>query len=1453
MLTTPVINFPTTDPAISTNMGSLTIGGTADYGVDIIVTNQANSSNPVLLNSSPIILNNLSLNTVRFYDGTDINNPANNIFDFVADSMPVTVTFAASGPGVVTNLATILSTINLAISIANVPGTSASIPVFSNSSPAPHATSIQLTSIKNLYILNGNANVTLGFVPSTVTLTGSKAILGPTLFYDGSVISNPANNVFQFTVDGNPVTITFVASGVGVSTSLLSLVTQIGSYASVVAAGTDASTAGYFIRLSGVNSLSIQNGSANTVLGFDPFGTWSFLIPALEIGQNIITVTAQQGLIGSNSDTITVIYDPNLESNFLTLLPTGVQLKQQRGSVKLIVPEFYISTTQILEQGLSVPEQSDILNTYSKFKGFNFYASEFPGGGQDGYTLLTSAPVNGFDPLEQQEISFADTPNGAPIQTVSNQYVGNGPPPANVGNALPWDPFTTYDTGNPASFSGNIYVSINDGNVGNIPNTSPASWSLSGSTLGSDGDVYTDILNNLYYQKVNSIWILVGDSVQILASPNIKKPTKVTTIQTADNFLVNYFSYIHDRTTAINNPIKSPTKPITEKNHYVITSVFYDTDTKTFVESYYSEELAGKPFTIDTQLKEIPQRTESDFRLAIFDQVLQSNDTIDIKPGTVLRDTVINPESTLLSRTYYILNFLSAAQSFATLLQFDDPDNTGTSAPVLTTSNKNNLRLALLIDQNNAQSVQDLIDTAFDKLASNVNTVRRTNLQSTGQITVYTKRPPDRDASVLTGAVCQTLPDTISNTASVRFIVLAGFTLSLSTLSNYYNPATQRYEFKLSILAETAGITGNVDASTIVTTVSGFDGIFGVVNEDATSFGADKESNSSLADRAELAFLSVDSGTQYGYYSNAIKVIGVERALVVKAGDTLMQRDLDPLRLLHVFGKVDIYIKGTQNKTVTDSFSLLWKKVIKEKFTIQSKVNMEFRSINPDVTAIYPIFKVYQVLNVTQSVVYDLTNLVISGDGNVIDLDETLNSVNDFDTIEVTYLYRKVEDISLATQPAELIQSATGTVSGQLTPSNFELVRKDDPLLNGRSSRAKDSIRFLYTANQDLPVTDSGQATPRIPVIQTNEQVVLTGLDAGKLQNSGIYLDTLVVRNGPLNTDLTYNIDNDYIVIPGVNTSNVEDPLRVAPSIQRVAGGAITTGQTVFVSYEHGETMNVNYTVNSVITAVDQNIQEMKHLCADVLVKSAQLTNIQLKLNVILNEGADYSFVDRGVRSNIRTFLKQNKLGLSVYQSDIIALAERVAGVSHVNVPIAQMVKKDGSQVIREKLSSPGFTVYQGQNPPVPGTVTSFKSTETLFSRTVETGGKEVDFVQVFENDIPMTMVTSDIEVAQGTGRAYITIVDTSATAAEDAAAAAESLIPVPNARIIVSPFNNTVDLSSSANIPTYTVTYTAYGEGNQAKDIVLSSIEYADIDAGDFLITYTYLNSAGSITTTGI
>ena len=845
-----------------------------------------------------------------------------------------------------------------------------------------------------------------------------------------------------------------------------------------------------------------------------------------------------------------------------------------------------------------------------------------------------------------------------------------------------------------------------------------------------------------------------------------------------------YFAYTHNRIEQVLG-----TKPITEANHYVVTAVGFDNTLQQQVESSYSAELGAAPILLDTSIRDLPGRTTVDVQESYIQEILETDDSIDVKPGTVTRDIHINPPSDEFERLYIIQDFMHRSQSFLTLLEFDDPNGDDESDDILTTPNKLRLKEALLVPDENVDEVQQLIDDAFTKLAGNVNVTRKDEQQSVGQVLFYTKKTPTSDSTISAGGIVETVSD--ETTEAVQYSVLTDFTLRLTDLENYYNSTTNRYEITLDIQAIEAGSQGNVDADKIRLVVGGIDPIFEVTNPNPTEFGQDIESNASLAQRAQLAFVSVDAGTEAGYLATTLGTPNVERAKIISAGETLMQRDMDPLRLVHTYGKVDIYVQGSLQTTYTNTFGFTFATEKDERALIQSVPFFHFRTTNDNVTVSKPIYSVIEVKNVTKSANYDITGFEIIGDGNVIDLDESLTAnqsigLDPTDVIQISYRYRDSDPYIFENQPVEAIMTVEGTESEILAEENYVLQKLEDPLSFGNSTSAQDQMSLVYSASNGLPLGNMTEIT--------NESHILTGENEVELSLYGVDTDTIVVTDSVGLT--TYIKDTDYIIDPG--------DMKTKTTIKRITTGAISSGSTVFVSYEAGENFNVTYAVNTLLQSVQARVDNMRHLTADVVIKGAIKTYIDFDMTVVLEQGTDQTSVDRKIRTAIAKLLADKQIGESVYQSDVIHTIENISGVVYVVVPFTKMVKASGSQVVREEMNT-DWTAYQTIN------VTTYKSNRALSWTTSEGGGPDTAFRGVFENDIQTTLTDDLDSVAELAGRSYIS----------------------SDGYVYISPALGNI---SDADI---SITYIV-GNASGARDILFSDIEYGAV--GTLTITYDFV-----------
>ena len=759
--------------------------------------------------------------------------------------------------------------------------------------------------------------------------------------------------------------------------------------------------------------------------------------------------------------------------------------------------------------------------------------------------------------------------------------------------------------------------------------------------------------------------------------------------------------------------------------YYVATAVYFDADTQAEVETPFSVEVAASPLKITAQVGNFPV---VGFQAIVRDtiaSILRTNPQIRVDAGSVLRDTFIDPFAAEAERIRFLVDFLHRAQSFAGLLTVDDPMGTGTSVPVANSPYKTALKAAFRLADD--QAVQDVIDRSFEALASNFGVFRGTGVQARGTVTFYTTRAITRPELIPVGSVV--------GAGSVQFTVVQAASLRPES----YDPTTRRYAVSVAVQATTPGVAGNVGAGQVRRVVSGPTGL-SVTNASPMFGGSDTQTNARLAAVARNALASVDSGTRQGYVHVTGAVPGVERVNVVAAGDDLMWRDIGP-QGEHIGGKVDVWVQGSAENTVTDVFAFQYDTRYQAQFVVLGDpANFLFRVVGA--TTDQPLLTVLSLTNVSTGESFDVTGATITAFDRV-QLDASLSqpTVTYGDVLLGSYRAATGFDYVFRRQPVTSVASVTGATLGPLSADQFALRRPNSPLLLGRSTQAGDFLRLaLDTSNVTVDVVD--------------ESHVMVGEYPANLFRLGADELSIVVTNsdGTFTYATTGDVDGyyDYAVTPGTETTPT--------SITRVPAGRIADGETVLVSYSHGENFSVTYRTNQVPTQVQLAVDARRHVTADVVVKEAVPWGVALVATVVLAQGADQSRVDTALRQTLGRLFTSRGLGDALRQSDVIAAIEGVPGVSHTVVPLTQMSTADGTTVVLDpvRTSDPDDAQYiAAWSTP---TVSVWLLTDSLTAIPVEGGGVEGDFHAVYKDEAGLSLVGSSpgLTLRQRAGQAYI-------------------------------------------------------------------------------------------------
>lgn len=675
-------------------------------------------------------------------------------------------------------------------------------------------------------------------------------------------------------------------------------------------------------------------------------------------------------------------------------------------------------------------------------------------------------------------------------------------------------------------------------------------------------------LNNTLIETYNEVKKEVIGTTQTVEESGNTRYTRTTEIF-REVFL---FKYAHQNITE------------KKKQYYIVTAV-----NNTGEESVPSIEVEATPLSIPTEVVDVPIRTQNDISLDYITELLERDPLLDVKPGSVIRQLHIDPNSREMHWAFIREDFAMRSQSFLTLRALDDANSDGISDSVAESVYKQTLKSAYFFDTDD--KVQELINDAFDSLASNYGIIRQSATKSSTHVVFYTTTAPTVDISVALNEQVSTIPT--ETQSAIVFQTLSSGVMQVAQIENYYNSITQRYELSLPVEAIEAGVDGNVNANTIINTnVSGVS----VTNPVSAFGGEDEETNSDLADRAQLAFVGLDVGTAYGYKKTCTSIPGIRDVIVITAGDPLMQRDYDEVRKKHVYGKVDIYIRGGENTQIEDKVGFLYKQSIDELFNIVDPIDMIITTTNTNVTSSKPIYHVTTIRNVTRGKDYDvLGNWMISKNGtDLLKLIEVslnlqsgeisfVNSLSVGDVIMADYQYKVDVVDETVVDPA-----SGGEVNFSL--DHFPIVKRTYTIKKNGTDLIENTHYHLNIANGFLQFTsalspgDVVLATYQYVVTITNESVIASATGGEITANlaHGNVLESLLIGLDGVSLDLEEHNSINQSVGMGV-TDLIDVTYRYRDSfpillLTQPADSIISIIGTISGQLEEG----VNYSLNKI-------------------------------------------------------------------------------------------------------------------------------------------------------------------------------------------------------------------------------------------------------------------------------
>jgi uncharacterized phage protein gp47/JayE len=489
-------------------------------------------------------------------------------------------------------------------------------------------------------------------------------------------------------------------------------------------------------------------------------------------------------------------------------------------------------------------------------------------------------------------------------------------------------------------------------------------------------------------------------------------------------------------------------------------------------------------------------QNKEDIAGRMISEVLNIYPDLDLTPRSELRDLIIDPVSLELSEMSTREWFARCSNSVSAMAQVDDSDGDGFSDPFSASTVKQKLASAWHLD---FTSMQALIDKQFDLIGERAGISRGGSTPAISQLTIYTYVKPQSRVSISSGAVVVTVPD--AETPTVQFIVVGSAMMDPNSLDSHFDSAKGWWAVNVPVQCDQSGSIGNVGAGTIRQVVSGIPAGFSVTNLIGADYGQDQESNSKYAERIQdRLVVGVDSGTRRGYLGTARAIPGVTEARVVASGDLEMLRDWDHAQRKHIFGTVDIYVRGLsvgQNEVQTPyQYANYAPHGEFNKYLALSRNGNVLRYVQELPATPVNVMEVVLLSTATNTVYYlgvdnaaldpatkaifiDPTELSYQYTGSGATLLKTpailpgatlpatnLQILNYLRTANLRCNLRLEAPLSLAPllQPVISVGSVVGEESftGTIPTSDVRLIKDQDPLLLGGSNLSNDEIRIDF-------------------------------------------------------------------------------------------------------------------------------------------------------------------------------------------------------------------------------------------------------------------------------------------------------------------------------------------------------------------------------------------------------
>ena len=503
------------------------------------------------------------------------------------------------------------------------------------------------------------------------------------------------------------------------------------------------------------------------------------------------------------------------------------------------------------------------------------------------------------------------------------------------------------------------------------------------------------------------------------------------------------------------------------------------------------------------------------------------------------------------------------------------------------------------------------------------------------------------------------------------------FSSSFKTLSSAYMTQQQMWDMantdestgyryiELPIECEAVGSAGNVEAGEVSAFYSDtIEGIVAVYNSLALTGGSDNEDDNSLRMRIMLSVLGASICTKNGYLKWVIQKDNVNDAFVVGAGDYLMYRDGGYINAAGSYtyglgGMVDIWVRGELPITYTNQFTV----TTSYKTGIGQEGDYEGVPCHDLVLDFQPVLQIVSIKSANTGYAFE--------NAENFEIEYGYSGTS---TLEKTYYKDVLWDFSVTEKftdteyyPMDVVDDTEVEVLRKQV--NAELLRLMDEMTN-----VSFNLNWKTMYYEDISSYD---VTPMFRKVSYNGNCYkLIALD--KRLNGRMF----VKKNNRIYLRVYQNPDFVLINMP------YSDEQKTISQKGNDIGGSVYSKDVIHFTdtgkekIQDGDMLQITYTTNALISTLQNEMNAMRILTADILIRQAKKVDIQIIVNLNIESTYDSTTIKNTIATALSTYINSMKrLGGRIEDSEIVTIIRSLSGVDHVDIENVTLCKVGGADV----------------------------------------------------------------------------------------------------------------------------------------------------------------------------